>query len=467
MSAEMVTMFLSVREWIAKLQQQSWSKLTESCGLLAAKACGLKFNTFRKYITGNDRQKTVKIVKKRYASKTQKIDVELLASIRVQISRWNRGQSDDGTRVIKRPPPVTGKRICTWLLAEKNVTISRPSITILLGKIGFRFGKASRRYNGHEDVGNVTYRHDYVNRMKGLRKALSPLVPKRTLVVLDESYLNENHVETKTWYDPDDETPLPTEQGAGRRLCIVGAGYYKSEQGSDSHRKLDCGWVTDSLLMFEGGADTKLGKRKLDDPHSSADGYKHNFDGPHFNQWFTKLCIALQKEHGPCDIKMDSAGYHKRNENKLPKFRKEDMKEYMREHGIVFDETLPLKNAELMSLIKQNKPAPKYVSVEIATKYGHTIIFTPPYHPELQEIEVIWAVGKNWCKAHPAQSFAELRKNAVFAFKEHVTAHTWAGVHKKVVKWENHYIAESEHDRAYVAEEAEEGDIGSESDTES
>jgi len=283
---------------------------------------------------------------------------------------------------------------------------------------------------------------------------------------LDESYLNENHVETKTWYDPDDDVPLPTEQGAGRRLCIVGAGYYKCAEGRGNNHKIDCGWVTDSLLMFEGGADSKLGKRKLDDPHSSADGYKHNFDGPHFVKWFTELCITLEKEHGPCDIKMDSAGYHKRNQNKMPKFNKSDMKEYMRKHGIVFDEAAKLKNAELISIIKQNKPPPKYETVDIAGAHGHTIIFTPPYHPELQEIEVIWAVGKNWCKANPAQSFAELRTNAKFAFTEHVTKKTWMGVREKVLEWEDHYIRESEHDRAYVAEEAEEGDIGSGSDTE-
>jgi hypothetical protein len=433
--------------------------LINRTGILAADACGVKFETFKRYISGQDRQKSAKPARKKYVKKTDKMDVELLASIRVQISRWNRGQNDDGSKVVKRPPPVTAPRIQKWLLAVKNVQVSEKSVRKQLGKMGFLFGKASRRYNGHEDVGNVTYRHAYVNRMAGLRKSepKKRLLPKRTLVVLDESYLNENHVETKTWYDPDDENPLPTEQGAGRRLCIVGAGFYEADKVDGS--RLECGWVTDSLLMFEGGADSKLGKRKLDDPHSSAGGYKHNFDGPHFNNWFEKLCITLEKEHGPCDIKMDSAGYHKRNENKLPMFRKADMKQYMRDHSIVFDETLPLKNAELMSLIKQNKPPPKYVSVDIATKHGHTIIFTPPYHPELQEIEVIWAVGKNWCKANPAQSFAELRTNAEFAFKTHVTRKTWVGVHTKVVQWEDYYISESEHDRAYVAEEAEESDM--------
>jgi len=462
----MVAMYLCVMVWIGVLVQQEWCQLTKPIGMLAAEACGVKFNTFRKYITGNNLTKKSKKPRKKHVKKTDKIGIYLLAEIRVQISRWNRGENDDGSKVVKRPPPVTCHRISKWLLSAKGLSVSRQAVNLQLSKMGFLFGKASRRYNGHEDVGNVTYRHDYVNRMAGLRKSVPTkrLLPKRTLVVLDESYLNENHVETKTWYDPDDETPLPTEQGAGRRLCIVGAGYYKADASNES--KLDCGWVTDSLLMFEGGADTKLGKRKLDDPHSSADGYKHNFDGPHFNQWFTKLCITLQKEHGPCDIKMDSAGYHKRNENKLPKFKKAEMKEYMREHGIVFDETLPLKNAELMSLIKQNKPPPKYVSVDIAAEYGHTIIFTPPYHPELQEIEVIWAVGKNWCKANPAQSFAELRTNAQFAFTEHVQRTTWVGVRKKVVMWEDHYIKESEHDRAYVAEEAEEGDIENESETE-
>ena len=125
-----------------------------------------------------------------------------------------------------------------------------------------------------------------------------------------------------------------------------------------------------------------------------------------------------------------------------------------------------MTNTQLWNLIKLHQPPPKYETIDIATKYGHTVIWTPPYHPELQEIEVIWAVGKNWCKMHPAQSFAELKVNAKKAFTEHVEKKTWVGVHSKVVEWEDHYIAEQEHDQAYVAEEADEGAIEIASDNE-
>ena len=98
MSAEMVAIFLSVMVWIGMLQQQPWCKLTKSKGILAAGACGVSFDTFRKYITGKDRTKQVIKPRKKLRKNTDKIDVYLLGSIRKQISLWTRGFNDDGAK---------------------------------------------------------------------------------------------------------------------------------------------------------------------------------------------------------------------------------------------------------------------------------------------------------------------------------------------------------------------------------
>ena len=462
-----IAMFLSVTNFIAGLQTQDWFQMHNHPGAIAAGACGVKYKTYEKHIypsKADKLQKTV-VLEKRHDGRV-KINIELMAIVRKQITQWNRGL-DCGPKVLKRPPPVTCLRLKNWLKTAHSVEISTQGLQKKLRKVGLIFGKGSRRYNGHEAVEHIAYRHKYIDRIKDLRtnQLHKKHIPKRTMVVIDETYLNENHVETATWYDPDDDTPLPTEQGAGRRLCIVGAGYYKQEASSQCNtRNLECGWVTNSLRMFEGGAD-KSKKRKSMDPHDPLDGYKGNFTAEKFMEWFECLCITLQKEHGPCDIKLDGASYHKNNIHKLPPKRKAEMKEWLVKYGVAFDENAT--GAVLHSLIKENRPSPRYTSQIMAEKYGHALIFTPCYHPELQEIEIIWAVAKNWCKAHPSQSFKELRVNAKFAFEEHVTAKTWAGVHKKVIKWEDYYLSEMGQDElSYDSDDEEAGDMAPLSDDE-
>ena len=70
------------------------------------------------------------------------------------------------------------------------------------------------------------------------------------------------------------------------------------------------------------------------------------------------------------------------------------------------------------------------------------MIFTPPYHPGLQEIEIIWACAKQYCKKNPANSFKQLKVNIVHGLKSIVTEKTWKGVHKKVRNFEDIYLAE-------------------------
>jgi transposase len=42
---------------------------------------------------------------------------------------------------------------------------------------------------------------------------------------------------------------------------------------------------------------------------------------------------------------------------------------------------------------------PKYISYKIYgifAEHNHSILLLPPYHPELNPIELIWATVKNW-----------------------------------------------------------------------
>jgi transposase len=71
----------------------------------------------------------------------------------------------------------------------------------------------------------------------------------------------------------------------------------------------------------------------------------------------------------------------------------------MNERGIFFEtkETKP----ELYEKIKLHKPIHKnYVLDRVMAQHGHSVLRLPPYHPELNPIEKIWALVKNYVETY-------------------------------------------------------------------
>jgi len=50
---------------------------------------------------------------------------------------------------------------------------------------------------------------------------------------------------------------------------------------------------------------------------------------------------------------------------------------------------------QIFEILNKIAPQPLYIIDEIARSKGHEVIRTPPYHPELQPIEICWGVVKN------------------------------------------------------------------------
>jgi transposase len=51
--------------------------------------------------------------------------------------------------------------------------------------------------------------------------------------------------------------------------------------------------------------------------------------------------------------------------------------------------------AKLYDFITKYKGKVPFACVEIVKEFGHEILYTPPYHCELQLIETVWGIGKN------------------------------------------------------------------------
>jgi transposase len=58
------------------------------------------------------------------------------------------------------------------------------------------------------------------------------------------------------------------------------------------------------------------------------------------------------------------------------------------------------KIAQLNHLIALNKPARNYILEELMTAKGHEVLRLPPYHSDLNPIELSWSFQKRYVQDH-------------------------------------------------------------------
>ena len=93
-------------------------------------------------------------------------------------------------------------------------------------------------------------------------------------------------------------------------------------------------------------------------------------------------------------IAMDNAPYHSRRLEPVPtmSLRKQAMQDWLTSHRIYFPECA-LKQ-ELYNLIRLSNFKVKYAVDEMARAAGHEVVHLPPYHCELNPIELAWSQVK-------------------------------------------------------------------------
>ena len=96
-------------------------------------------------------------------------------------------------------------------------------------------------------------------------------------------------------------------------------------------------------------------------------------------------------------IIIDNAPYHSMHTEKAPTTatKKADMIKWLQEKKITcYPDFL---KSEIYEIIEQHKPREnKYLIDQIAAKHGYTVVRLPPYHCDLNPIELIWANIQNY-----------------------------------------------------------------------
>lgn len=137
---------------------------------------------------------------------------------------------------------------------------------------------------------------------------------------------------------------------------------------------------------------------------------------------------------------IDNASYHNVPEEKAPtqSSLKKEMIQWLAERNIQHSDSMT--KPELYEIIKANKPRPVYQLDKLLAQHGHRVLRLPPYHPDLNPIEKVWALVKNWVATHNVTyKLEDVEKLARRKFAE-VSITEWANICSHVRKLEQEYI---------------------------
>lgn len=316
--------------------------------------------------------------------------------------------------------PTTSRHIRSELLKMTGRAIPGRTLRREMKRMELSYIHGQARDPRADRECNVTFRLKYLANKRTNLTTRS--YPKRPEIYLDESYSNLNHVANKTWLEK--STPRYQVSGAGSRYCIVGAGAILVRNG-----RLVGEWVPQSVQAWPSHL-------------KNADGdYHGNFTGPLFERWFEQLCESLFKTYGVCRIHLDGAAYHKRILNPAPTkaTNKQNIIDWLLDEGATIADSQHLNKDKLLAIVAQMKKPVTYKAVEIAATYGHDVLYTPPYHPELQPIEMVWGAIKNRIALDPATSVGDLGEK-VRAGLDAIDKKIWLGAYKKVQRAEEKYL---------------------------
>ena len=186
------------------------------------------------------------------------------------------------------------------------------------------------------------------------------------------------------------------------------------------------GWVGNAKLVFKS-------TQKTGDYHGQM-----NWDL--FSMWFKEKLLPSIPEGSL--IIMDNASYHNRlskHSAPTPTCSKDKIRAWLEQNKISCrDDCL---KAEMVELLNKVAPEPDYALDEIASENGHEMLRTPRYHPELQPIELCWAVVKNHVARNCDFKMKTLFENLEHGF-ENVRAETCVKMISKVRKIEDKFWKE-------------------------
>ena len=248
----------------------------------------------------------------------------------------------------------------------------------------------------------------------------------RHIVYTDETYVNGGHTVSKSWQS--DEIGLNVPFNKGERMIIVHAG---SKDGFIPGAKVH--------VVYKAG--------------SSTGDYHKEMNFENFRKWLENQLLPNLKPNSV--LILDNAAYHNVQEDRCPTSacRKGDIQDYLRRHEIPFG--AKMLKAELLEIYKRHKRPPVYIVDEILRRHGHLTLRLPPYHADLNAIELIWADVKGYiARKNLSFKFSDVKVLIDEAFNQ-VSSDKWSNCcsHVKTVEekyWSTDIAVENEIEKIVI-----------------
>jgi hypothetical protein len=239
---------------------------------------------------------------------------------------------------------------------------------------------------------------------------------------LDETWVNAGETTNKTWVDKTVNSPrdaflkgLTTGQkeptGKGKRLIVLHIG------SSD-------GFVEGGLLCFES--------------KTNSTDYHHEMNGDTFYEWFVNILPFFKKN---AIVVMDNAPYHSVKTETIPNmsWKKQDIINWLENKGQLINSNQLVKS-QLIDQVEQLRPRYNtYVIDEYAKSKDIIVLQLPPYHCELNPIELAWASVKNYVRMNNTTFKLKDVQELLVKGVEHVTPEMWTNFIRHVIKEEDKF----------------------------
>lgn len=302
----------------------------------------------------------------------------------------------------------TLKSLHQKVVRDTDFNGSVTSLGRILKTIGFRW----RKTENNRKV--LIERHDIkLQRINYLESIKYFRDQNRSIVYTDETYIHSSHTISKSWTcSPTKGLKMPISKG--QRLIVVHAG------GSN-------GFVPNAMLVYKSS-------QKCGD-------YHHDMNFNNYEKWLKEKLIPNLPSNSV--VVIDNAPYHNVQLNPAPtsNSRKAVMQQWLRDKNIPFNDAM-LKTS-LYDTIKIHKPRFKRFKVNaLLEENGHTVLRLPPYHPDLNPIEEIWAQIKGYvAKKNVSFKLDDAMKHAIDKIEAMSTidSQCWTNVCRHIIDIENNY----------------------------
>ncbi|CAG9138604.1 unnamed protein product [Plutella xylostella] len=231
----------------------------------------------------------------------------------------------------------------------------------------------------------------------------------KSIIFLDETYVNQNHATQKCWQSNTERGAMKN-IGKGPRIIIVHAGSRN-------------GFVHNALLMFKS--------------HSKTGDYHGDMNATNFRKWIDEKLTPNIPPNSV--IVMDNAAYHSTQIEKKPTMSslKSDLQQWLERRGVQHDSSM--RKCDLMKVIDEQNTEKKYKIDEILKENGHIVLRLPPYHPDLNPIELVWGYVKGELARTSIDSNLDKKIKDLELLFSNYSTEKWRNCDDHVIKNEDEY----------------------------